>query len=208
MEEAAWKALTAALAFGLAATKLAADALSARRKRQAGGVQPHLVARAAHAHLQTMVLGSDGHRAVLIKATNGDGRPREGRDVYITAMWEAVESPMGSIVGKWERVRAGSYYRELLQDLDRTGSLLLRADQLPVGSALRDTYDAAGVSFSWVSVLHRAADAFYYVSVNYTDAEHGGELEPADRDVLRTAARGLSAILEDDAQRAVLDPPG
>lgn len=184
MTAEAWKALTAALAFLTALVALLRKEGLPLRGNSRGRDKTRDVSLV----LQRTLFRMAAHRLVVVKATNGGGRPSESRPVFTSALVEAVEKPIEPVVGFWTGVKADDTYEDLLRAVIDGGEHTLLAADVPAGSALRDIYEASGILVTHiVRVLHTDAALFYLVS-NYTEAT---DVPEADRARVRACAAQL-----------------
>lgn len=156
----------------------------------------HAVYRGLYATMRE----TGAHRIVLLRARNGGGLPSADCPIYSTALYDAAEDPIPTIIGQWDGVRVDDDYREVIDEALKQREFVLERSSLAEGSALRDLYESHSVRASWVAEVHRGDAAYYYLSANYSD----GQPTPEDRNRLRACVTQLGRLLTDHLQ--VLDP--
>lgn len=123
-------------------------------------------------------------RVLVMKTENGGGRPRTGKHIYASVLYEDFNPPFRSIINKRQRVRVGKSYLEILQHIasaEDQRKVMIAEDMPP--SQIKSLYEQEGATFSQSHYLHEDAQAFYYVSIA-TDEEGMGSLASDTQQVM------------------------
>lgn len=104
-------------------------------------------------------------RVMLIKATNGGGRPAVGSPVRITVLHEVYDSASSSVADHWQRRRTDEAYSIVLARVIDENYVTVHTDRLPHGK-LRTVYQAQGVESSTLEFVKSTKKAVYFLSAN------------------------------------------
>lgn len=141
-------------------------------------------------HMWGQRLGAS--RVLLLKTSNGGGKPRPGHPLYSTICMESVDPPLMPQTGGWDTQRLDEQYSRMLAALIQNKYVHLVTEKMPTG-LLRDVYLPQGIVQSEVMALGEGKKSFYYVSLNYV---HGNALDtPAHREARRLFVQQLTALL-------------
>lgn len=108
-------------------------------------------------------------RILVLKTTNGGGRPKSGSHIYASVLYEDFNPPFHSVVDMYQRIRVDKDYVKMLQHISHEGRRNLLISDMPP-SLLRSIYMREGVALSQVYYLSENNTSFFYCSVA-TDEE-------------------------------------
>lgn len=103
-------------------------------------------------------------RFLILKTTNGGGKPKVGSKIYASVLYEDVYHPFKSVINIYTRVVVDGEYVNMLRKVALDGFVSLDVPNMNPG-LLREIYESEGVFFSQIFYLHETAEAFYYCSV-------------------------------------------
>lgn len=114
--------------------------------------------------MNEVLQGTSAKRFLILKTTNGGGKPRIGAHLYASVLYEDFISPFHSVKAEYQRVVVDSVYINMLSDISRRGTMFFDTSGMEEG-ILKRIYDSEGVAASMVAYLNETSDAFYYCSI-------------------------------------------
>lgn len=108
-------------------------------------------------------------RFLILKTTNGGGKPRIDAHLYASVLYEDFQKPFKSIKDDYQHLPVDSVYINMLAEISRRGDILIDIEGMQDGM-LKRMYEVEGVYASLVFYLAESPDAFFYGSIA-TDKE-------------------------------------
>ena len=192
-------AILTALGVGAVLTKLTEwfiQTQKARREDKKAFTKVFNAIKTLYSTLMTMLRESKAHRVILLKTTNGGGKPRLTGKLYSSIMYEAFESPLRSIKDKWEKQELDQAYMMMLFEMNKTGVLEVRTSEMQDG-ILKTLYTKDKIIKSLIYRIHERETEYIYLSVNFTEEEK--EI-PAISDVFRVGIMKLENLFGEHAE--------
>lgn len=183
-------ALVTALGLGTILAKLT-DAFIIKWKAKKGSKESFTeVFKAIHEVYYALLIllrNSEAHRVVILKTTNGGGKPRLSGNLYSSVVYEAFEAPLGPVKDFWQNQVLDEAYLGVLFNMNKEGRLLIQTDELKDGM-LKNLYAKDEIKCSWLfRIAEREAD-YIYLSINFTE---NIEQDYALNDILRVGVSKL-----------------
>lgn len=192
-------ALVTALGLGTVLKTLVDWWIASRKERKANDKAFTQVFKDVHEVyyvLLTMLRNCKADRVVVLKTTNGGGRPTLTGNLYSTVMYEAFEYPLQSVKSNWQNQLLDSQYMSMLFEMNKTGKLVVVTDALPQG-ILKDLYQKHGIVKSWVYRIHERETEYIYLSVNFTQNEADS---PELSDLFRSGVSSLKNLFSKNSK--------
>lgn len=120
---------------------------------------------ALHRIMNKIVSETSAGRVLIWKSHNGDGIPRPGYKLKITAMYISYEPPFKNVVGKYDGVVTDGNYVLMLDEIRQHGSKSIWGANLDVGSLLYNMAVDDGVFWEYYHFLGADHENCYYVSI-------------------------------------------
>lgn len=117
--------------------------------------------------LEKLKLEIHAPRVLLLSTANGGGLPNPSGPLYITAIDEAPDSDMPSVLERIQGVRTDKHYEKLIMQLIDNGFVEVKTSELP-DCVLRDYYLSDGIEYAIVFAVAPLSDKFVYLSVAWT----------------------------------------
>lgn len=143
--------------------------------------------------LLTILRDTKAHRVVILKTTNGGGRPTLTGKLYSSVIYEAFENPLTSVKENWQKQELDPAYMELLFNMNKTGRIAVVTETMQKG-ILRDLYLAEGIKKSWVYKIYERENEYIYISLNFTEVELE---EPALANIFRMGVSRLRKLFSE-----------
>lgn len=136
-------------------------------KRKNAADQMKIVGK-IHDELNTIMSNLGCCRVLLLRTSNGGGRPVPGSPLYsstIYQVWDSRFRPVG-----WESQRVDGEYVDLLIKLLKNRKLRLCKGELPDGQ-LKDIYTANNINGSVLALVGSDKNHIYYLSCNFAEKD-------------------------------------
>lgn len=143
--------------------------------------------------LLTILRDTKAHRVVVLKTTNGGGRPTLTGRLYSSVIYEAFENPLTSVKENWQKQELDPAYMELLFNMNKTGRISVITETMQKG-ILRDLYLAEGIKKSWIYKIYERENEYIYISLNFTEVELE---EPALANIFRMGVGRLRKLFSE-----------
>ena len=118
--------------------------------------------------LMNLLKKSNAKRILLLKTTNGGGRPQLSRKLYVSVMYEVYDDPLGSVKSDWQEQELDPQYLDLLFQMNKEGKLVVETEDLPAGM-LRNVYESQGIKQSYIYKIVEREKEYIYISFNFID---------------------------------------
>lgn len=132
------------------------------------------------------------NRFLVLKSENGGGIPKLGNHLYASVILERTDSPLESVIERYQRLKVDGEYSKMLVDIYSKGKIEHITSDLPEGTLLRRIYDSEGVLKSLVFHLHTTKTAMFYCSIATTEKD----CSDSDELLAETAADRISEIFK------------
>ena len=103
-------------------------------------------------------------RFLILKTTNGGGKPRIDAHLYASVLYEDFQPPFHSVKHDYQRVLVDNVYINMLAEISRRGNIFTVVDSMEDG-ILKRIYQTEGVAASLVFYLGESNEAFFYGSI-------------------------------------------
>lgn len=105
-------------------------------------------------------------RAIILKAENGGGIPKEGHQIYSSILWETTDSETSPLRDSWQRQPVDKEYSDLLQKVYVEKYVLLETEKQK-NSMQKNLYKSNRIEKSEVIKLYIDNNKLIYLSLNY-----------------------------------------
>lgn len=105
-------------------------------------------------------------RFLILKTTNGGGKPVVGRPIYASVIYEDYNSPFKTVKEKYQHLHVDKEYIQMLIESESKGVCKMVVDEMPEESLLKKIYKAEGVEYSEVYYIHQNSKEYWYCSVS------------------------------------------
>ena len=109
-------------------------------------------------------------RILILKSHNGDGIPKMGYQIKVTALYESYETPFKNVVNDYQDLRVDGDYIKMLTDVQMYGQVAMWTHEMN-HSLLRTIYESEGVTWSYIFPIGQDSRNWYYCSL----ALHGSK---------------------------------
>ena len=172
------------------------------RKRQHKIADRYRSIAETYSIMMALQVDTTADRVVLLKSENGGGIPRPGVQVKSSVIAEVENRSIEKVANKWFNVPIDSDYANILATVSSQGVHVVKKEALSEGSALRDIYEADGVTWSLVYRLGMCDEYMLYLSMNFrTELEDGHDceayLKPSERTSIRDGINRLTRIMKE-----------
>lgn len=103
---------------------------------------------------------------LILKTTNGGGRPRLGNEIYATALYQEVRGQQEITRDSYQKIQVDKYYVKMLSDCEVNDHVSLKVSEMPEDALLKLIYNAEGITYSEIYHLRNTKDAFYFMSIS------------------------------------------
>lgn len=110
-------------------------------------------------------------RVLILKSHNGDGVPKPGFQIKVTALYQSWEPPFKNVVDTYDGLEVDGEYVVMLDRIRREGYVAFFTHQLPLGSLLREIYEKEGVNWSYIFFIASDRTNWYYASLATSQAQ-------------------------------------
>jgi hypothetical protein len=142
-----------------------------------------------HDILNSLSSTTPAHRIMILKTTNGGGKPTLTGTLYSSIIYESYDRPLKSIKGRWQRQMLDQSYLSILFKMEgNDGRLIIKTTALKPG-ILKDLYNTHGVEESHIYRIVAREKEYIYLSANFIDAGQ-------DTAEVNEAFRGALALLK------------
>lgn len=165
--------LMAALGAGTVLAKLVDYWIKSREKKREKDKAFTNIFKAVHQvyHvLQVILTNCKAKRVLILKTTNGGGRPKLTGRLYGSVLYEVVEKPLVAVKEDWQNQILDESYLEILFQMSRDGYSVISTDEMQQG-ILKDVYITQGIEQSWLYEIAQRENEYVYLSVNFTDLD-------------------------------------
>lgn len=118
--------------------------------------------------LNVMLAETDAHRVLILKLTNGGGKPKPGGQLYSSVVYEVFEEPLGGIRRKWQQQRVDEAYVNMMLDVDRDGHAWAVTEAMQDG-ILKDLYEASNIKKGLAIKIAEKETEYIYLVMNFTE---------------------------------------
>lgn len=142
--------------------------------------------------MQVMLRECRANRILILKTTNGGGRPKLSGRLYSSVIYEVFEYPLSSVKDNWQNQQLDPSYMRILYEANNStdGRLIVKTDKLENG-ILKDVYVGSNIKEAWIyRVLERETE-FIYLSVNFTEEQ---EETPKMKNLFRVGTTNLKNL--------------
>lgn len=105
---------------------------------------------------------------LVMKSHNGDGVPRPGYKIKVTALYESYEQPFRNMVDDYKDIEVDGDYLLMLENVKMYGYTAMFTNDMK-DSLLRRIYEKEGVVWSYVFFIGRDRQNWYYAIVGTSD---------------------------------------
>lgn len=109
-------------------------------------------------------------RILILKSHNGDGIPKMGYQIKVTALYESYETPFKNVVNDYQDLRVDGDYIKMLTDVRTYGYVAFWTHEMS-HCLLKSIYESEGVTWSYIFSIGTDKRNWYYCSL----ALHGGK---------------------------------
>lgn len=186
-----------ALGLGGALTKLTDYWIQRRKKKDDEEIVFTKIFEAVHDIYYTLLVmlrKSVCHRILILKTTNGGGRPTLTGKLYGSVIYEAFETPLTSNKNNWQNQLLDNSYLELLFEMNKSGFLNVKTEELPEG-ILKDVYTNDGIVQSWIFKITERENEYIYLSANFIKET---KYNSRNRELFRTGLNKLRNIFNEN----------
>lgn len=142
--------------------------------------------------LNSLLIASGAHRALILSTENGGGVPQVGKPLYSSILYEVKSSySFPDLKDTWQKQLVDESYVSLLLEVHTRHVASLTTGEMSEG-ILKDLYISEGIQTSLVFAITVANDRFYYLSLTYKEDT---ELTPRIRNAVRVATAKLTLVL-------------
>lgn len=113
--------------------------------------------------LNYLIENTNIQRALILKTHNGDGKPRFGRPLYVSAVYEVCRDPFEYQVNTYKMLKVDDPYLQLLLDIKEYQDSAFFVSSMKE-SMLRRFYEAEGVNWSYIYKIGADSTGMYYGS--------------------------------------------
>lgn len=119
---------------------------------------------------QLIEQSSNIDRILILKTTNGGGRPKLGNKIYATALYQEVREPLKITKESYQKLLVDSHYVKMLAKSEASHGVRLLVRDMPYDSLLKNIYEVEGITYSEIYHLQNTKNSFYFMSIS----THGG----------------------------------
>ena len=134
-------------------------------------------------------------RAVVMKAENGGGIPKEGHQIYSSVLWETTDNNTESIRERWKRQPIDKEYAKVLKDLYVNEYVILETNKMNK-SILKDHYISSNIEMSEKQKIYIDDSKFIYLGLNYVKGREYDTKDSKHKDNLRVLVAKLKDLFK------------
>lgn len=122
-----------------------------------------------HDEAQSLCDDTNACKVLILRAENGGGVPKSGKNLHVTAVVEILGDPdMLAIREHWQHRLVDYPYVRMTMELYLDGYVVNRVDKLEKYCTLRGVYELSGIKTSYLKKIGIHDSALYYLSVAWT----------------------------------------
>lgn len=138
---------------------------------------------------------SNADRVLILKGSNGGGRPTIGSNLYVSVLHEMSVKGIEQIKGQYQNILVDDAYIRLMQKLIETREIEIQTKELPENSFVRLTYEKENLKHSYLYEIKANANTYFFGS--FSTKETGG-FSPSDKLAFRLAIDKIKKIFENE----------
>lgn len=160
-----------ALGVGGAVTKLTSYLIQRHRdkvKRRKAFGNVFAKVHEVYSILNTLLADTEADRILILKTTNGGGKPKPSGSLYSSVIYEVYENPLESIRKNWQKQKLDAAYINVLLEVDKHDYHWVNVSTMEDGM-LKDLYTATGIKKGLAIKLAEKEHEYIYMAVNFTE---------------------------------------
>lgn len=105
-------------------------------------------------------------RIMILKTTNGGGKPKLGVKIYATALYQDTRPPHQITKYSYQKLEIDPHYMKMLNDCEINNHVSLVVPRMPHDALLRHIYIEEGIKYSEIYHIRNTKNSFYYMSIS------------------------------------------